>query len=116
VNTGSWTFASSHYAVWDGTVFTCRDWINGTEFGQDLYEPVISGIVYQKDYWQWWRENYMGFLRFREGEERRTRHRGWESYVRDTQHLSQLQPLTLEPLPREITDDLPLEPSGFREI
>jgi len=109
VNTGSWTFASSHYAVWDGSSFTCRDWINGTQFGRGLYEPLLEGTVYTKDYWQWWRENYLGFLRFREGEERRVRHRGWESYVRDTQHLSQLQPLTLEPLPREIIDDLPLE-------
>ena len=29
------------------------------------------------DFWQWWRENYMGLLRFREGEERRGRLRGW---------------------------------------
>jgi UDP-2,3-diacylglucosamine pyrophosphatase LpxH len=107
VNTGSWTFASSHYALWDGTSFTCRDWITGTSYGPELYQPLIDGVIYEKDYWQWWRENYMGFLRFREGEERRGRLRGWESYVRDTQHLSQLQPVTLEPLPREITDDLP---------
>jgi UDP-2,3-diacylglucosamine pyrophosphatase LpxH len=107
VNTGSWTFGSSHYALWDGASFTCRDWITGAKYGGELYQPLIDGVVYEKDYWQWWRENYMGFLRFREGEERRGRLRGWESYVRDTQHLSQLQPVTIEPLPREITDDLP---------
>ncbi len=109
VNTGSWTFASSHFAVWDGMSFSCRDWINGTRFEGALYEPLLAGTLYTMDFWQWWRQNYLGFLRFREGEERRVRHRGWESYVRDTQHLSQLQPFALEPLPREIVDDLPVD-------
>jgi len=30
----------------------------------------------------------MGLLRFREGEERRGRFRGWESYIRDYQYLA----------------------------
>ena len=103
VNTGSWTFASSHYVVWDGKGnFTCRDWITGHQFGAEFYELLLDGSLYRKDFWQWWRENYMGFLRFREGEERKGRLRGWESYVRDSQHLSQLRPLGVSPLPLDL--------------
>lgn len=98
VNTGSWTFASSHYVVFDGQDWVCRDWITGRRFSTELYEPLLEGTIYEKDFWQWWRENYMGFFRFREGEERKGRLRGWESYVRDYQHLSQLQAVQFEPL------------------
>lgn len=107
VNTGSWTFASSHYVQWDGHGFVCRDWITGARYRSELYEPILDGVVYDKDFWQWWRENYMGLFRFREGEERKGRLRGWESYVRDYQHLSQLQPLRIDPLPREIAEGIP---------
>jgi UDP-2,3-diacylglucosamine pyrophosphatase LpxH len=107
VNTGSWTFASSHYVVYEDGQFTCRDWITGARFAQELYEPLIDGVVYEKDFWQWWRENYMGLLRFREGEERKGRLRGWESYLRDYQYLSQLHPLRVDPLPHEITVEVP---------
>ena len=109
VNTGSWTFSSSHYVVWEDGHFTCRDWITGQEFVDKFYEPLLDGIVYEKDFWQWWRENYMGFLRFREGEERKGRLRGWESYVRDYQHLSQLRPLHFGPLP-DLEDEEGSEP------
>jgi len=88
VNTGSWTFASSHYVVWDGKKFSCNDWISGRAIGAEYYQPLLDGTVDEKDFWQWWRENYMGLLRFREGEERLVRSRGWESYLRDYQHLS----------------------------
>jgi len=90
VNTGSWTFASSQYAVWDGHGFTVRDWISGRTYDDALYRPVLSGVLDEKDYWQWWRENYMGWLRFREGEERRGRLRRWEATIRDHQVLAQL--------------------------
>lgn len=94
VNTGSWTFASSHYVVYRDGVFSCRDWLTGNEFSQEFYAPLLDGVLYEKDFWQWWREQYMGFLRYREGEERRGLLRGWESYIRDYQHLSQLRPPT----------------------
>lgn len=96
VNTGSWTFGSSQYAVWDGTDFAVRDWISGQEYGDALYQPVLSGALDEKDYWQWWRENYMGWFRFREGEERRGHLRRWEGTIRDHQVLAQL-PTTLPP-------------------
>ena len=99
VNTGSWTFASSHFVIWDSGTWSCGDWITGRQIGAEFYEPLIDGHLYDKDFWQWWRENYMGLLRFREGEERKGRLRGWESYIRDFQHLSQLQPLSVSPLP-----------------
>jgi UDP-2,3-diacylglucosamine pyrophosphatase LpxH len=92
VNTGSWSFASSHYVTWDGQSFRVRDWLTGREFKHEFYQPAMDGSLDEKDFWQWWRENYMGFLRFREGEERRGRLRGWESYIRDYQHLAQLAP------------------------
>ncbi|MEN0061020.1 MAG: UDP-2,3-diacylglucosamine diphosphatase [Myxococcota bacterium] len=93
VNTGSWTFASSYVVRYHEGRWTCRDWLTSRRVGQELYEPLLDGVVYEKDFWQWWRENYMGFFRFREGEERKGHLRGWEKYVRDYQHLSQLQPL-----------------------
>lgn len=90
VNTGSWTFASSQYAVWDGTDFAVQDWISGRSYGDELYQPVLSGVLDEKDFFQWWRENYMGWLRFREGEERRSTLRRWEATIRDHQVLAQL--------------------------
>ena len=104
VNTGSWTFASSHYAIWDGKGFTVKDWITGREFTKEFYEPVLDGRVHERNFQQWWRENYMGFGRFREGEERRGRLRGWESYVRDYQYLSHLRSLEMEPLPPDAAE------------
>jgi UDP-2,3-diacylglucosamine pyrophosphatase LpxH len=95
INTGSWSFASSHYVVWDGNGFVVKDWINGRVFHEEFYGPVLDGTIDEKDFWHWWRENYMGLLRFREGEERRGRLRGWESYIRDHQYLAQLQPAVM---------------------
>ncbi|MFT7521289.1 MAG: UDP-2,3-diacylglucosamine pyrophosphatase LpxH [Kiritimatiellia bacterium] len=90
INTGTWTFASSHYVVWDGDQFTCKDWITGRTYGDELYQPLLTGAYAEKDFWQWWRENYMGWMRFRQGEESRGRLRGWESYVRDHQHMAKV--------------------------
>lgn len=94
VNTGSWTFASSHYVTWEDGEITCRDWITGQEFAAELYQPILDGVLDRKDFWIWWRENYMGWLRFREGEEGLGHLRGWESYIRDHQHLAALRPVT----------------------
>ncbi len=88
VNTGSWTFASSFYVTWDGAAFAVSDWMTRRRVGAELYGPLLDGVIYEKDFWQWWRENYMGMLRFREGEERKDRLRGWESFIRDHQHLA----------------------------
>ncbi|MBT3220589.1 MAG: hypothetical protein HN348_16000 [Proteobacteria bacterium] len=98
VNSGSWTFASSHYLIWDNQQFMSRDWITGRKFRQELYEHLLDGSIYETNFTQWWRRNYMGMLRFREGEERAGRLAGWESYVRDYQYLSMQQPRYLDKL------------------
>lgn len=119
-NTGSWTFASSQYIVWRDGDLRCFDWITGREYGDQLYQPLLDGTIDEKNFWQWWRENYMGWLRFREGEERRGRFRGWESYIRDHQELGSVPEMQRAPLgPLEpLADSGPVggdEPPGDAE-
>ena len=71
VNTGSWTFSSAQYALWDGESFTVRDWISGQTYGDAAYVPLSERRYHHLDFLAWWRENYMGWLRFRVGEEGR---------------------------------------------
>lgn len=96
-NTGSWTFASSQYLVWDGDDITCHDWLTGRTYGEELYRPMLDGTVYERDFFQWWRESYLGWFRFREGEERRGQMARWASYLTDHQHLAQLRPIPEPP-------------------
>jgi UDP-2,3-diacylglucosamine pyrophosphatase LpxH len=110
VNTGSWTFASSHYVFWDGNEFIAKDWITGRDFTTQFYDPLLEGTVYQTGFFQWWRANYMGLFRYREGEERVGRFRGWESYIRDYQYLSQPGLIDSQPAaPPPDHDDEPSE-------
>lgn len=88
INTGSWTFAASQYAVWRDGAFTVQDWITGAQYGDENYRAIAEGALEGSDFWSWWRENYMGYLRFREGMEAQGRIRSWESYMRDYQHLA----------------------------
>ena len=69
VNTGSWTFASSQYAIWDGTAFTVRDWTTGKVYEDELYQSILQGDTDGQGMTEWWSENYIGFFRFRCGEE-----------------------------------------------
>ncbi|MCB9681421.1 MAG: metallophosphoesterase [Alphaproteobacteria bacterium] len=96
-NTGSWTFASSQYVLWDGHDVSSHDWITGRAYGEELYRPMLDGSLYERDVFQWWRENYLGWLRFREGEERIGRLRTWQTWVQDHQRLAQLRPLPEPP-------------------
>jgi UDP-2,3-diacylglucosamine pyrophosphatase LpxH len=89
-NTGSWTFGAAQYLFWDGQRLVCRDWISGRVYEDELYRPIVEGVIAEKDYWCWWRENYMGWLRFREGEEKQGRMRGWEAAISDSQARGQL--------------------------
>jgi UDP-2,3-diacylglucosamine pyrophosphatase LpxH len=98
INTGSWSFGSTHYAVWDGKTFRVRDWITGREFHDEMYQNVLDGSINERTFLTWWNENYMGWLRFRCGEERTGRLRGWEAYIRDQQFLAQLPGAQLQPL------------------
>jgi UDP-2,3-diacylglucosamine pyrophosphatase LpxH len=115
VNTGSWTFGAAQYLYWDGERFECRDWISGRVYRDELYRPIIDGSIGERDYWCWWRENYMGWLRFREGEERQGRMRGWEAEISDSQARGQLdlqrRPARPPRAPRRVPPRAPPEPS-----
>ena len=71
VNTGSWTFGSSQYARWDGAQFTVHDWNTGKQYTDEAYRPLMERRHHHMDFLAWWRENYMGWLRFRVAEEGR---------------------------------------------
>jgi hypothetical protein len=85
VNTGSWTFAESQVVVWKGGTWSCRDWISGREYRDEGYRQLLDGSLDDRDFWTWWRENYMGLLRFREGEEVRGSLRSWQGILVDQQ-------------------------------
>ena len=71
VNTGSWTFSSAQYALWDHGAISVRDWLTGRTYGDDAYRHLIEGRSAHMNFREWWRENYLGWLRFRGGEEGR---------------------------------------------
>ena len=68
INTGSWTFNSSQYALWDGEKFEVRDWITQKVYTDRAYQPLIERRFKHMGFLEWWRENYMGWLRYRVGE------------------------------------------------
>jgi UDP-2,3-diacylglucosamine pyrophosphatase LpxH len=67
-NTGSWTFRSAQYAKWDGERITVHDWRKKRTYGDRLYQPLMDKRWRHIDMRGWWRENYLGWLRFRVGE------------------------------------------------
>ena len=71
VNTGSWTFGSSQYAVWDGKEISVKDWLRGTEYTDQAYRHLLSRRYRHMNIFRWWRENYLGWLRYRVGEKGR---------------------------------------------
>jgi UDP-2,3-diacylglucosamine pyrophosphatase LpxH len=71
VNTGSWTFGWSQYAVWDGRDFTVRDWLTGRTYRDELYRSALDGEIDRLDFGRWWRSEYLGWFKFRSGEARR---------------------------------------------
>lgn len=72
-NTGSWTFNSAQYAVWDGNEMVVADWISGRRYGDGNYLQLLDRTIQHLDLNDWWRDNYLGWLRFRVGEENRGR-------------------------------------------
>ncbi|MGC6508678.1 MAG: metallophosphoesterase [Myxococcota bacterium] len=68
INTGSWTFSSAQYAIWDGERFTVKDYITQREYTDQAYKPLIEHRFSHMDFLAWWRENYLGWLKFRVGE------------------------------------------------
>ncbi len=71
INTGSWTYAWAHYAYFDGDRFLVRDWLSGREFGDELYRPALEGYLEHLDFDRWWRNQYLGWFRYRSAELRR---------------------------------------------
>jgi len=65
VNTGSWTFGSSQYALWDGDEVRVFDWIKGYECDDRAYRRLLDERYRTVMYLDWWRENYLGWLRYR---------------------------------------------------
>ncbi len=68
VNLGSWTFGNAQYAVWDGERFVLRDWITGRIYADENYRPIFEGAT-DLTYEEWFHSQYMGYLRFRCGED-----------------------------------------------
>ena len=71
VNTGSWTYAHSQYAFFDGDQFMVRDWLTGREYTDELYRSALAGEIAELDMDRWWRNQYLGWFRFRSAELRR---------------------------------------------
>jgi UDP-2,3-diacylglucosamine pyrophosphatase LpxH len=71
INTGSWTFNWAQYTVLKDGVFTVKDWVTGREYKDELYRPLLDGELDGLDFERWWRNQYLGWGRFRSGEARR---------------------------------------------
>ena len=72
VNTGSWTYGWSQYARVDGASWFVGDWLSKREYGGELYRAAMEGELDHIDFDRWWRNQYLGWFRFRSGESRRT--------------------------------------------
>ncbi|HJN73640.1 MAG TPA: hypothetical protein QGF58_06865 [Myxococcota bacterium] len=71
VNTGSWTFASATVLRIEGEELHLSDFISGRVYGDDNYRALVAREFEGFDFEDWWRDNYMGWLRYRVGEEHR---------------------------------------------
>ena len=68
VNTGSWSFGNSQYGIWDGQTIVLREWISGRRLKDENYRQVFTGQT-ERSYEDWFKDQYLGYLRFRCGEE-----------------------------------------------
>lgn len=105
-NLGSWTFGSSQYGMWDGEEIRIQDWITSRRFADEHYRHIFEGRA-DWTYLEWFQDQYMGWLRFRCGEEALrmgVRPRPW---VMD-RPLGSLAPLPL--LTETQTDNVPVTP------
>lgn len=73
VNTGSWTFRQAQVTRLVDGVFTVKDRISGVEYGRELYHTVLEGGLQDLRFERWWRNEYLGWLRFRQGELKKER-------------------------------------------
>lgn len=70
INTGSWTFGWAQYTLYEHGKFTVRDRLTGQEYQDELYQALMRGDLENLDFDRWWRNQYMGWLRYRAGEAR----------------------------------------------
>ena len=68
INLGSWSFGNSQYGIWNGDEFHLYDWISGREIRDEHYRPIFEGKT-DLSYEEWVSDQYLGYLRFRCGEE-----------------------------------------------
>ncbi len=68
INLGSWSFGNSQYGIWDGRRFALRDWISGRAFADENYRHLF-GTREDWTYEDWFHDQYLGYLKFRCGEE-----------------------------------------------
>ncbi len=68
VNTGSWTFDWSQATRYHRGVFEVTDRATGREYTDQLYRRLLSGDITHLNFDRWWKNQYLGWLRFRAGE------------------------------------------------
>jgi UDP-2,3-diacylglucosamine hydrolase len=68
INLGSWSFGNSQYGIWDGQTFHLQDWISGRTIRDEQYRPIFEGKT-DRTFEQWFDDQYLGYWRFRCGEE-----------------------------------------------
>jgi UDP-2,3-diacylglucosamine pyrophosphatase LpxH len=61
VNTGSWAFDDSTYAVCDDAGLEVRQWPDGAPIGDDAYRGVL-GRRRDRPFFEWWAAYYRGWL------------------------------------------------------
>lgn len=71
VNTGSWTFQWAQAARYADGAFEVRDLISGKVYGDQLYRRLLDGELDAVTFGRWWRNQYLGWFRFRNAELRR---------------------------------------------
>lgn len=68
VNTGSWTFQWAQAVKLVDGQFTVADRLSGRVYGDELYRPLLRGELDHVTFDRWWRNQYLGWFRFRSGE------------------------------------------------
>ena len=104
VNTGSWTFNASTTLRWEAGELSLFEWMTGREHGDAAYRPLVEGALDGATFDDWWADNYMGWLRFRCGEERGRLRPPWLDRQRATPALQPPPPsleVSCDPVPAE---------------
>jgi UDP-2,3-diacylglucosamine pyrophosphatase LpxH len=68
VNTGSWSFGNSQYGILGAGGFELYDWMTGRRILDENYRAIFEGKA-ERSYLDWFADEYLGYGRFRCGEE-----------------------------------------------